>query len=435
MGKYTVYGKDADKKIQAQLDTICKVIVEKLNPISIILIGGFGRGEGSIIHKKNKFIPINDYDIYAITSRTYPTSIIEETSRLATEAIGKKCINFFNFKEDLAYSIENTFYADIRVMTLEQLKKIPPFLKYFDMKYGSKVIYGEDVLKQMPDITLNDIPSPEGFRFLLNRISLMVMHFSPEFISSPSDSDKERIINFNMKAALSCAEALLFYSKKYTASYKQRSNTLKKTFKYDFPDLFSIIPGLPKIVHKYTMQKIKPDYASIKDYISDWFKIRDYSTEISKFLLYEYTSKKPNDVFQIAKILNKNYSKKYLEGYIKSKYNIKSRILLLALNPLASIVLNLLFIKRVYSSNNGFTLGPLIHPFVAPDMKIFAAGFLIINSLNKDKTLNKEMFTKSRKYLHQVFPDNKKIYEELNWEGIRELYGTLFNLYGFQKII
>src|SRR3989344_9687553 len=130
MGKYTVYGKSVDEKIQIQLNEICKVIVKYVNPISIILIGGFGRGEGSVIFKNREFIPINDYDIYAITSKKYSNKVIEEMCDKASVSIGKKCINFVDFAEDMEYSIEKTFYPDVRIMTLSELRKLPPFLKY-----------------------------------------------------------------------------------------------------------------------------------------------------------------------------------------------------------------------------------------------------------------------------------------------------------------
>ncbi|HTY44206.1 MAG TPA: hypothetical protein VMC80_03110, partial [Patescibacteria group bacterium] len=370
MGKYTAYGKNVDLEIQKQLDKICKVIISYVHPLSILLIGGFGRGEGSVIYKKNKFIPINDYDIYVITDKKYPNEIIEKMCREASESIGKRCIDFQDYSKDMEYSIENTFYPDIRVMTLQELRKIPHFLKYYEIKYSASVIYGRNVLEEIPDFDIREVPLTEGMRFLLNRISLMIMHFSPSFIESSSQQDKERVINFNSKAALSCAEALLLYSGKFVASYKKRAEILDKTYSSDFPELKKIIPKLPEVVKKYTNHKLKPDY-SIKNYISDWFEIRNYSIEILKFLIFKFIGKRADNSEELAYVMNRNFSKFYIRDYIKVKFNLRSKLFLNLLSYPANFVLNLLYSRKIYDSKKRIYLKPLKHPFTPPDLKIF----------------------------------------------------------------
>lgn len=434
MGKYTVYGKKVDLEIQKQLDKIIKVIVNHINPLSIILIGGFGRGEGSIIYKNKKFIPINDYDIYVVTSKKYSNELIEKTCEEASRSIDKRCIDFYDYTQDMEYDIEKTFYPDIRVLTLSELKTLPAFLKYFELK-NSLVIYGENVINKIPDIKLNDIPSPEGFRFLMNRISLMIMHFPYSAFTKLSEKDKERIINFNSKTALSCAEALLFYSKKFVPSYEKRSEILKETFKMDFLELSKRIPELPGIVEKYTNQKLKPDYEKIKNPIKDWFIIRNYAIEIIRFLLFQFTGIEMKDIKEIIYTLNKIYPRYYIKNYIKSKFKIRNNILLNILNPPANFVLNVLYIKRIFDIKRNLCLSPLKHPFVPPDLKIFPAAILIISSLNKNGLIESRLFNKSRNYLNQVYFDNPKIYENNNWEEMRKTFGTIFNIYGFQKLI
>lgn len=434
MGKYTIYGEKIDFEIQKQLDKIINVIINTINPISIILIGGFGRGEGGIIYKNKKFIPINDYDIYVITSKKYSDKLIEKMCEKASESIDKKCIDFYDYSRDMKYDIEKTFYPDIRVLTLSELKKLPPFLKYFELR-NSIVIYGKDIIKKIPDIQIKEIPSPEGFRFLMNRLSLMIMHFPYSAFKKLSQKDRERIINFNSKTALSCAEALLFYSKKFVPSYYKRAKILEKTFKKDFPELFLKIPDLPKIVNKYTNQKLKPNYKLIKSPIEDWFKIRDYGIEIIRYLIYKFTKKKAKNIENLAYILNKTYSKKYLKDYIKVKFKIKNSFLLSILVYPANFVLNLLYIQRIKSTKKRFLFSPLKHPLIPPDLKLFPSTILIISSINKNGEIDYRLFNKSRAYFKQIFFDNQEIYKNKDWEEMRKNFGTAFNIYGFQKLI
>jgi len=437
MSRYTAYdknyGKKIDKEIQKQLDNIVKIVVRFVNPISIILVGGFGRREGSIVYKKNKFIPINDYDIYVITSKKYPDEIIEEMCRQASKAINKECIDFDNFEKDMEYDIENTFYPDIRVLPFKELKTLPPFIKYFEMK-NSMVIYGKQLLNEMPEFKVEDIPVQEGWRFLMNRLSLMIMHFSPKFIEHATESDRERIINFNMKTALTCAEALLLFSRKFIPSYENRAKILSKTFVQDFPELAKSISNLPKIVKKYTNQKLKPNYNKIKNPVKDWFDIRDCAGEIMKFLLIKFTGKKPQNWQKASNIINKSFSRFYIKGYIKAKFKIKNNFLLNLLSYPANLSLNLLFVKRIFRTKRKLHINPILHPFIPPDLKLFAATPLIIFSLKRDGKIEKNLFKKSIKYLKQVYFD-KNLKKDLNWEEMRRAYGTAFRLYGFQKLI
>lgn len=434
MGKYTVYGKNIDSKIQAQLDKICKVIANRINPISILLIGGFGRGEGSIIMKKNKFIPINDYDIYAITQNKVSNPVLERISLEASRAIGKKGINFEDFTEDMEYDVETTFYPDIRVITLAELKKLPPFLKYYEIKYGATTIYGKNILHMIPEMDINNVPSPEGFRFLMNRISLSIMHLPHSVFKEISTSDKERLINFNSKVAFALAESLLIYSRKYQVGYKKRADILKKTYNSDFPELHNEFPKLPEIVSKYTNQKLKPNYKKIKDPLKDWFLLREYSFEVVRYLLFKFIGKKAKSVRDVSKLFIKEYPKYYLREYIQQKFKIPNVLSNLLVYP-ANFVLNLLFILRIFESKKKLSLTPITKPFVSPDMKIFSGAFSLIHSIDKKGELDPLLFSKSWESLNTLYPIPKQIKQNPNWESSRELFGTIFNLYGFQRLI
>ena len=64
--KYTT-SKQADKKIQEDIEVIKKIILSYWKPRAIIMFGGFGHGGGSFKKIKNKIVPLNDYDLYIIT--------------------------------------------------------------------------------------------------------------------------------------------------------------------------------------------------------------------------------------------------------------------------------------------------------------------------------------------------------------------------------
>src|SRR3989338_3053144 len=88
MAKYTS-SELADKKVSRDLEIVKKIIVNRLNPASILLFGGFGRGEGSFEIARGKVIPLNDYDVYAITEKDVPEKLIEEVGIECSNAIGR----------------------------------------------------------------------------------------------------------------------------------------------------------------------------------------------------------------------------------------------------------------------------------------------------------------------------------------------------------
>ncbi|HVH15882.1 MAG TPA: hypothetical protein VNA15_09225 [Candidatus Angelobacter sp.] len=61
-----------EESLQKQLDTIVKLTIDLYGrDCTIILAGGFGRGEGSVRMNQNQIaVPLHDFDIYVITDKT-----------------------------------------------------------------------------------------------------------------------------------------------------------------------------------------------------------------------------------------------------------------------------------------------------------------------------------------------------------------------------
>jgi len=87
--------KQINKKIESQLNTICKEILNSVNTKSIILAGSFGYGEGPVKIKKEKVYPFNDYDIYIITKKPISSEKIDEIASKTANKIGYRGIKYF----------------------------------------------------------------------------------------------------------------------------------------------------------------------------------------------------------------------------------------------------------------------------------------------------------------------------------------------------
>ena len=76
------------KRINGDLSIIQQIILENFNDVeSIILAGGFGRGEGSVLIHKEEVQPINDYDLYVITKFDNQKNIINKVRKLISSII------------------------------------------------------------------------------------------------------------------------------------------------------------------------------------------------------------------------------------------------------------------------------------------------------------------------------------------------------------
>ena len=152
--KYTLEGdRWVEQCIQKQLDTAVKIILlhVKKPPVGIILCGGFGRGEGTVVKEGQLVRPVNDYDFLIVT----------DEKPLDMSILAKKLANALTMK-----------LLDIRAISPDELNKLPISQWAYDLKYGSKVIFGDKSLLQLiPDFSAEQIPVWEAIKLLCNRMA------------------------------------------------------------------------------------------------------------------------------------------------------------------------------------------------------------------------------------------------------------------------
>jgi len=58
-----------DNKIEQELQIVCEEILKVIKPVSIILFGGFGRGEGSAQISNGEVVLSKDYDTLLVVKK------------------------------------------------------------------------------------------------------------------------------------------------------------------------------------------------------------------------------------------------------------------------------------------------------------------------------------------------------------------------------
>ena len=78
-----------DKKIDQELEIVCEEILKVIKPVSIILFGGFGRGEGSAQIRNHDIIISKDYDTLLVVKKQLPPSVIYQMSANIHRRLGR----------------------------------------------------------------------------------------------------------------------------------------------------------------------------------------------------------------------------------------------------------------------------------------------------------------------------------------------------------
>jgi len=260
------------QRLTADLELIRKSLID-FQPLSIILYGGYGRGEGSWVWYNNEICaPYNDYDILMILEKKIPEKIIKSIRKKLAQDIGIR-------------------WVDIGQKTPKELKKLRPSIYNYDLKYASKVIYGEEyILDQIPHIDVSKLPLEEGNILFKVRIWTFIGSLDVNgFDVSLSGDDSRFFRNQMAKAILAVVDILLLQKGAYDSSYGIRVKRLKNLYSHkkelcllsEWAFHEKLEPKAPNM----NADEVKKLYLKVSQfYIDEMFKMlsKRYKTKINK---------------------------------------------------------------------------------------------------------------------------------------------------------
>ena len=126
--KFTyTYNKKVQIRIISDLNIIKNELLKYIPEIkALILAGGFGRGEGSVLLQDGLVQPINDYDIYII---------LPEKINFDSELIRNNISKIIKIRQ-----------IDFDYIKINKLKFLKPTMANYDLKYASYVFYGDKTI-------------------------------------------------------------------------------------------------------------------------------------------------------------------------------------------------------------------------------------------------------------------------------------------------
>lgn len=213
MGIYTVRDdKNIDEVIAKDLALIVNRIREALPVRAILLGGGFGRGEGSVLITRDGIRPVNDYDIFIAVSDNDGFDVKELSRDIATQ-VGIRSIDLIPIK-----------YSDFQHLPATQL--------HYDLKYGGTLLWGDNVLSQIPQYAEGYVDRRSGATLLLNRLVCALEAFSEKFVDNGMNCDETFfLVHQTGKVISACVEALLIDKRKYHHSYLERRRIFETEFR------------------------------------------------------------------------------------------------------------------------------------------------------------------------------------------------------------
>lgn len=247
-GRFTARGGEA---VERRVRTLVERAVEettKAVPASeyraLVLIGGFGRGEGGVVEVDGVERPHNNLDFLFIANDKSATRQSDLRARLEGAL--------------LPLSREFDIELDISVTSVSKLLHAPSLVIWYDMRYGHKTVLGDATFVPSLDrFRLDRIPAWDMRDLLVNRGTLLVIN--DELIASGrNDLAARRLITKHIyKAIIGYGDALLFFCGWYDWSYQERQNRMR--------DLREATSEFRSLYDASMEFRFKPDYERFAD--------------------------------------------------------------------------------------------------------------------------------------------------------------------------
>jgi len=250
---------------------------EYSNLQAVILIGGFGRGEGSVLTGNGVIEPVNDYDLALVFNGGVDTAALEALSRELAKELKIRLVDLIPIQEN-------------------DMATLPPTQFNYDMKYGGRLLWGDAVLNRIPDYRPADITIDSGKQILLNRLICALECYSEDFEKrAMTQGERFFLVNQTAKVIFGCVEALLIQIGKYHHSYKERA----AIFEREFPRLEEMV----KLNHIATDFKLRPTRDMSFEAIGFWdAAIRNYLPVLSVYLSEFLDNQRAGDVSHLHRL-------------------------------------------------------------------------------------------------------------------------------------
>jgi len=225
--RFTDFGSaQLETRISRDLDRIADVAEDHLGQRfhTLVLRGGYGRGEGGGRQRNGVWEPYNDYDLFVVV-KGFP-AWQRSSVRAEITALGR------SLEEELDLEVE------LSAIRVEDLSTLPFTMMWCELAGGHHVVRGaRDVLTTLPEMAPDKLPLFEGVHYLSNRAALILW-------SLVDDLGADRTWKFIHKAWLAIGAAALIGGGRFRVGYDQRLEALEDGLPEQLEDI-------PMVLERY----------------------------------------------------------------------------------------------------------------------------------------------------------------------------------------
>ncbi len=216
-GRFTARGGDeVEARITEMMTRVRSALDRALAPReyrAVLLIGGYGRGEGGVDVRDGAEQPNNNLDLLVVTRRGIEPTAVERRADRALAPLAR------------AWGIG----IDLSAVSERTLARSPCLVIWYDMRFGHKPLLGDAAFVRRLDRFRAERIEPWDVRNLLvNRGSLLVIN---QVLLARGDLDgvqRRAAIRHGIKAVIGYGDALLFFLGDYHWSYAEKQRRMKR---------------------------------------------------------------------------------------------------------------------------------------------------------------------------------------------------------------
>jgi len=388
-----------DSKIEQELKIVCEEVLKVVKPISIILFGGFGRGEGSAQIINDEIILSKDYDILLVVKKKLSPSTIYQLS----ENIHRR-LNQPNPLDDVTMRMGSG--VSLVQYTLSDLLNFRD-CKTYEIKAASKLLWGEDIRKRIP-LKPEDLSPWNGIRFLLRKPPGLCAAFSPKYLKEPpTGEEKKTLIHECLRVYLDGGVLLTILMKNYKPTYRERAKAIKESLDDSLPELVKEIPDLPEKIEFLTNLKLFPSeekYEAI-DPVEFWFETRKDLGIILRYFMEVHKRQRAEgwiDLFEkYRQMMDKEFVDELAYFYLKNRFKISSKILARLANMAYQRLFCLKYALKLYRKERIFLPSSLLS---FPTFRVSTSGLMLLFSLRGDGSVDENLFEAFVQSLSKIYP-------------------------------
>jgi hypothetical protein len=246
----------------SQIDSSLKKLTELLATLpkveSVLLLGSAARDELSFLcHTGGRIELFSDYEFLIVTS-TRPSHTQLQTLHTRVTELEAQIAN-----------PNPLFHIDLMIRERQRLSKLPSIIFTYEMKQNGRLLHGEDVRSEIPEVTLRKLDLRNTNEILYKRLWAILLYLPRRFVLGQMSEPERRVTGYVLsRNALDIPTVLLPHENILLPTYHQRVDRLVKSYQnLSLAKRFG--PDLPRFLEECLARRLTLDFNDID--LETWY--------------------------------------------------------------------------------------------------------------------------------------------------------------------